>query len=70
MTDEIMKDIAATLRSIEAQLLAQNLIAMLENKGFTALLGNAELNKSGDTRKAIFELVIGRYNKLNPMKDL
>jgi hypothetical protein len=70
MTEESLKDIAKTLRSIEAQLLATNLIAMLENKGFTALLNNAELEKTGDTRKAIFELVLGRYTTLNPIKDL
>ena len=70
MTEDNLKDIAQTLRSIEAQLLGSNLIAMLQNKGFTALFNNAELENKKDIRKAIYDIVIGRYTTLNPIKDL
>lgn len=68
MTEDTLKDISLTLRSIEAQLLAQNIMEMIKEKRT-----RIQLKDNGiwsDINEKLYELTIGRYKTLNVFEEL
>lgn len=68
MTEDTLKEISLTLRSIEAQLLAQNIMEMIKEKET-----RIQLKDNGiwsDINEKLYELTIGRYKTLNVFEEL
>ena len=68
MTEDTLKEIALTLRSIEAQLLAKNIMEMMKERET-----RTHFKENGiwsDINERLYELTIGRYKTLNVFEEL